>query len=137
MTTTEVCSPAPARLPDGTVPGGLVLDARTLDLSLNEVAAFLAVVHFGGFTVAARGMHVSQPGLSARVQRLERALGAVVIDRSVRRLTLTPEGRAFLPVAERVVQDLTEVTARLRSVPHRSERPRVAGDAAVTDGPAR
>ncbi|GAA5109675.1 hypothetical protein GCM10023339_10030 [Alloalcanivorax gelatiniphagus] len=102
---------------DGGASMAMVFDARTLDISLCEVAAFLAVVHFGGFTVAARGMHVSQPGLSARVQRLERALGAAVIDRSVRRLTLTPAGRAFLPVAERVMQEITDATARIRSSP--------------------
>ncbi|MDT0184976.1 LysR family transcriptional regulator [Microbacterium sp. ARD31] len=100
------------------------LDAKALDLALCEVAAFVAVVHFGGFTVAARGLHVSQPGLSARVQRLERALGVVVIDRSVRRLTLTPQGRAFLPVAERVVRELTDATTALRSLPGAQAQPR-------------
>jgi len=87
---------------------------RLGELSLRELEAFLAVVEHGGFTAAARSTHVSQPGLSARIQRLERALGALVIDRSVRRLTLTEEGRAFLPVAERVLADLDAAGARIR-----------------------
>ena len=52
-----------------------------------------------GFTAAARDMNLSQAAFSARIIRLERALGVTLVDRSVRRLTLTREGRAFQPLA--------------------------------------
>ena len=80
--------PAPSRLPDVSVP---------------EIVAFLAVVRCRGFTNAAAFLHLSQPGVSSRVRRLERALGVTLIDRSVRQLTLTPQGAAFLPEAQALV----------------------------------
>ncbi len=52
-----------------------------------------------GFTTAARAMNLSQAAFSARIGRLEHALGVTLVDRSVRRLTLTREGRAFQPLA--------------------------------------
>ena len=52
-----------------------------------------------GFTTAARAMNLSQAAFSARIHRLEQALGVTLVDRSVKRLTLTREGRAFQPLA--------------------------------------
>lgn len=83
----------------------LTADSRLLGISACEIAAFVAVVDHDGFTAAARALHLSQPGVSARIRRLERALGVTLFDRAVRRLTLTPAGHAFLPHA-RAVMDL-------------------------------
>lgn len=75
------------------------LDHRLLSLSLSEVATFLALIDHGGFTTAARALHLSQPGVSSRVRRLESALGVELVDRSVRGLSLTRAGVAFEPHA--------------------------------------
>jgi len=80
-----------------------MLPSARLSVSLAEIAAFIALVEHGGFTVAARAMHLSQPGFSGRIIRLERALGVRLVDRGVRRLTLTAEGRAFLPRARDIL----------------------------------
>jgi DNA-binding transcriptional LysR family regulator len=91
-----------------------------LDLDLGEVSAFVAVVRLGGFTAAARQLHLTQPGLSARVARLERHLGDRLIDRSCRRLTLTSAGRRFLPYAVTLLQTATQAQQAIRG--HRSTR---------------
>ena len=108
---------APATPPG---PAAAALDGRLLDVSVGEIATFLALVDRGGFTAAARGLHLSQPGVSARVRRLERALGVVLVDRSVRRLTLTPEGEAFLPQAREVARALEAGHREARAAAHRS-----------------
>ena len=72
---------------------------RLLALHIGEIASFVALVDNDGFTTAARAMNLSQGAFSARINRLEHALGVTLVDRSVKRLTLTREGRAFQPLA--------------------------------------
>jgi len=73
---------------------------RLLSLHVGEIASFVALVDQDGFTAAARAMNLSQGAFSARIFRLEQALGVTLVDRSVKRLTLTREGRAFQPLAK-------------------------------------
>jgi DNA-binding transcriptional LysR family regulator len=72
---------------------------RLLALHIGEIASFVALVDHDGFTTAARAMNLSQAAFSARIGRLEHALGVTLVDRSVKRLTLTREGRALEPLA--------------------------------------
>jgi DNA-binding transcriptional LysR family regulator len=74
-----------------------------------EIASFVALVENDGFTTAARAMNLSQAAFSARIHRLERALGVTLVDRSVKRLTLTREGRAFQPLANSLLVMLSAV----------------------------
>ena len=91
-----------------------MLPSARLSVSLAEIAAFIALVEHGGFTSAARAMHLSQPGFSGRIIRLERALGVRLVDRGVRRLTLTAEGRAFLPRARDILTSYAAVAGESR-----------------------
>jgi len=70
------------------------------------------VVEEGGFTRAAERVHVSQSGVSAQVRQLERELGQVLLDRTTRRVALTPAGAAVLPHARAA---LTAVAALRRA----------------------
>jgi DNA-binding transcriptional LysR family regulator len=54
---------------------------------------FAAIVDYGSFTAAARGLHTSQPGLTSAVQKLERELKTSLLVRPVRKIALTPAGR--------------------------------------------
>ena len=74
------------------------------DITIGEIAAYVALLQCGSFTGAAKRLYLSQPGLSARIARLERALGAVLIERSTRELTLTRAGAAFAVTAHSVLR---------------------------------
>ncbi len=61
------------------------------------------VVRCGGFRAAATRLNLTQSAISARVSGLEERLGLVVFDRKRRGARLTPQGRAFLEQATRLV----------------------------------
>src|SRR5687768_6884531 len=83
------------------------------DVALSELAAFVVVCQEASFTRAGRRLHLSQPGVSGRIMRLERALGVRLLDRTTRSVALTPAGRELLPVAVEAVRSLIEVRARM------------------------
>lgn len=68
-----------------------------------EIEAFLTVVKTGSITAAAQRLYVTQPALSRRISALEQELGYPLMTRSkgVRTVLLTPEGTAFISVAEK------------------------------------
>ena len=63
--------------------------------SLDELRAFVAVVETGGFTSAARRLHLTTNGVSLRVQRLEARLQVRLFTRTTRRVAPTTEGRSY------------------------------------------
>ncbi|MEZ0363453.1 LysR family transcriptional regulator [Mycobacterium sp. pUA109] len=78
---------------------------------LRRLAHFIAVVEASGFTRAARQLHLSQQALSNSVQQLEKEIGATLLMRAGRRITVTPagqtlydEGRSLLAAAQTVTQ---------------------------------
>src|SRR5688572_29435345 len=75
-------------------------------MQLGEVEAFLQVARRGTLSRAASALFVTQPALTARLQRLEADLGEPVFLRSPRGMRLTEAGRAFLPYAERALEEL-------------------------------
>ncbi|WP_438043041.1 LysR substrate-binding domain-containing protein [Sorangium sp. So ce128] len=88
--------------------------------SLEELAAFVAVVEANGFTAAARAMRARKATLSARVQELEQRLGVSLLVRTTRSLRLTDEGRAYFEHARRslaAARDAEAVVALARSKP--------------------
>ena len=84
--------------------------------SIAALESFLAVARTGNLTVAARELHVTQPGLTARLQRLEAELGAELLVRLPRGVRLTAAGRALLPYAERALESLEQGTAAVRDL---------------------
>ncbi|WP_070011538.1 LysR family transcriptional regulator [Streptomyces abyssalis] len=83
---------------------------------------FLALAEELHFGQAARRMFISQPAFSRQITALERRMGIGLLERSTRRVELTPEGRALLPVARAAV----EAADRLRQAVELQAR-RVSG----------
>lgn len=73
-------------------------------MDLRQVEYVLAVVDHGGFTRAARAVHVAQPSLSQAIRRLEAELGAPLFLRAGRRVELTEAGRDFLGPARSLIR---------------------------------
>jgi DNA-binding transcriptional LysR family regulator len=71
--------------------------------SLDQLSAFVAVAEELHFGRAAERLNMTQPPLSRQVQKLERAVGARLLERDNRRVVLTEAGQAFLTEARRVL----------------------------------
>ena len=76
-----------------------------------DMEVFARVVEHGGFSAAARALHMTPSAVSKLIARLEARLGARLFNRSTRRLQLTPEGTAF---HERAVRVLASIEAAER-----------------------
>ncbi|MDQ2757956.1 MAG: LysR family transcriptional regulator [Actinomycetota bacterium] len=72
-------------------------------MDIQTLRAFVAVADCGTVTGAARGMGYSQPGLSQRLQCLERVVGCPLFSRDSGRMRLTTQGRTLLPYARMIV----------------------------------
>src|SRR5258706_11445058 len=68
--------------------------------------AFIAIADHASFPAAADAVHITQTGLSRRLQNLEASLGVMLVERTTRSVALTPIGREFLPRARRLLGDL-------------------------------
>jgi DNA-binding transcriptional LysR family regulator len=64
-------------------------------MDLNDLRYFALIVEHGGFSAAERETRVPRSKLSRRIARLEQRLGALLLQRSTRRLALTDAGQAF------------------------------------------
>ena len=72
-------------------------------MDLPTVEAFVAVAEERHFGAAAARLHLVQSSVSAAIARLERELGARLLDRSPRSVSLTEAGAAVLPEARRLL----------------------------------
>lgn len=77
-------------------------------MDTESLAAFLEIADAGSFSAAAVRLHLSQPAVSKRIAVLERRLGTRLFDRIGRRVLPTEAGRALLPWARRVREDLED-----------------------------
>ncbi len=76
-----------------------------MNLTPQQLSAFVRLAGTGSFSEAARLQGVSQPALSRAVQQMEAAVGRRLFDRTTRSVVLTPTGRELLPIAERLVAE--------------------------------
>lgn|SRR5690606_22966217 len=94
-------------------------NANYAGVSLKQIRAFVAVARLGSFTRAAERIGLSQPALTMTIRQLEEEIGITLFDRTTRRVTLTTDGREFLPTAERLLADLDLAIEDLRAVAER------------------
>ncbi|MCP3097491.1 LysR family transcriptional regulator [Myxococcus sp. K15C18031901] len=73
-----------------------------------EMEVFVRAVDLGGFSAAARALRMTPSAVSKLVARLEKRLGARLVNRSTRALQLTPEGCTFYERSVRLLAQLEE-----------------------------
>ena len=86
----------------------------------SDLRVFVRVLDRGNFSLAANDLGITPSAVSKLVSRLEDRLGVRLLERSTRRLALTPEGETFLSRARRIVADIEEAeaeVARVRGAP--------------------
>lgn len=76
------------------------------DIRARELLAIVALNEYGSFVAAASYLKTSQPALTRAIKRVERTLGVTLFARNTRRVEITPAGREFVLVAERILNEL-------------------------------
>jgi DNA-binding transcriptional LysR family regulator len=90
-------------------------DAWTVPaLELRHLRYFLAVVEEGHFGRAAEKLHMTQPPLSQRIQKLERELGVQLLHRTSRSVIPTEAGEVLAEQAQRVLTAVDRAVAETR-----------------------
>lgn len=85
-------------------------------VTLDQIRCFIAVAEELHFGRAAARLAMTQPPLSRQIQKLERGVGAVLLDRSNRGVALTAAGVEFLEDAYRIANALEQAVAHARRV---------------------
>ncbi len=80
-------------------------------MEFDDIRAFVAVAEARSVSRAARELYLTQPAVTRRVQRLERALGVALCDRRRRPFALTEAGQAVLERCRRVLHAVRDVQA--------------------------
>ncbi|PTB22722.1 LysR family transcriptional regulator [Trinickia symbiotica] len=86
----------------------------------SDLNVFALVARHRNLAAAARELGVTPPAVSKRLAQLERRLGVRLMNRTTRRLSLTPEGELYLSSGSRILDELTELeqlVARSRGEP--------------------
>jgi DNA-binding transcriptional LysR family regulator len=84
------------------------------DLELRELRYFIAVAEELNFTRAAMRLGMAQPPLSAAIGKLERKLGVTLLERTSRRVALTPAGTVLLEQGRIAVEAVGAAAGRAR-----------------------
>jgi len=78
-----------------------------------DMAVFVRVVERRGFSAAAKTLGLTPSAVSKIVSRLEARLGVRLLARTTRRLSLTPEGEAYLARSRRILDEIAEAEAEI------------------------
>jgi DNA-binding transcriptional LysR family regulator len=82
-------------------------------LKLDSLLAFVVTAEGGSISEAARRLQISKSVASERLAELERSVGATLVHRSTRKLTLTEDGIAFLERSKRILREVSEASAEV------------------------
>jgi LysR family transcriptional regulator, regulator for bpeEF and oprC len=81
---------------------------------LKAMEVFARVAEFGSFTQAADALSMPKPTVSVLVRDLETHLGVRLLNRTTRRLSLTPDGVAYLERANLLLREISELETQVR-----------------------
>ena len=97
-----------------------------------ELEVFAAVATTGSFSAAGRTLSLTPSAVSRTIDRIEARLGARLMLRTTRALTLTAEGQTYLGAARRILADLDDAEQSISDQGAPRGRVRVSG--AVSHG---
>lgn len=84
--------------------------------SLQTLRTFVTVAREGSVSRAAERLHLTQPAVSLKLRQLQRELGLTLFHRRPQGLTLSDDGHALLPVAERTLAAMADFEQHARSL---------------------
>ncbi len=77
-------------------------------MDTENLRTFIAVAEYDSFSLAAEQLHLTQPAVSKRIAALEANLKAKLFDRIGRHAHLTEAGKALMPRAQRILNELED-----------------------------
>lgn len=80
---------------------------------VQSMRVFAKVVETGSFTKAAATLGLPKGSVTKLVQRLEERLRVRLLNRTTRRVTVTPEGAAYYERTSRVLNDIDDIEASM------------------------
>jgi DNA-binding transcriptional LysR family regulator len=78
-----------------------------------DIAAFVCAVKAGSFTAAAASLGLTRSAVGKSIVRLESRMGARLLNRTTRKLSLTDEGQVAYERWRQILEDLDEVDATM------------------------
>jgi DNA-binding transcriptional LysR family regulator len=82
---------------------------------LAAMRAFVRIVESGSFTRTARSLNTPKPTVTKHIQTLEAHLRTRLLNRTTRRITVTPDGAAYYERAVRLLSELEELDGSMAS----------------------
>jgi LysR family transcriptional regulator, transcriptional activator for dmlA len=80
---------------------------------LSDLSFFALVVKSGSMAAAAQDLGVTPPAVSKRLAAIEARLRVRLLNRTTRRMSLTPEGETYLAEGERIVSELEALEQKI------------------------
>jgi len=74
-----------------------------------ELEFFVLLSRLGTLSAAARALDITPPAATMRLASMEKRIGARLLNRSTRKISLTPEGELYLQHASRLIEELREL----------------------------
>jgi LysR family transcriptional activator of dmlA len=81
----------------------------------SELGFFSTLASAGSLSAAARELGITTPAVSKRLAQMEARLGVALVNRTTRRMSLTPEGELYLEHARRILGEIDDLAQLLGS----------------------
>lgn len=81
--------------------------------AFSDVGLFALIVKFGSMAAAAQELGVTPPVITRRLAGLEKRLGVRLMNRTTRKISLTPEGELYLMEGVRILEEMNALEGRL------------------------
>jgi LysR family transcriptional activator of dmlA len=78
-----------------------------------DLGFFSTLARTGSLSAAARELGVTTPAVSKHLALMESRVGVALVNRTTRRMSLTPEGELYLEHARRILGDIDDMAALL------------------------
>ena len=78
-----------------------------------ELGFFSTLAASGSLSAAGRELGISTPAVSKRLAQMEARLGVALLNRTTRRMSLTPEGELYVEHARRILAEIDDLTQLL------------------------
>ncbi|MGJ7567004.1 LysR family transcriptional regulator [Variovorax sp. GB1R11] len=78
-----------------------------------DLGFFATLAACGSLSAAARELGISTPAVSKRLALMEARLGVTLVNRTTRRMSLTPEGELYVASARRILGEIDDMAQQL------------------------